>query len=443
MIKHLHKRFTIIYSATIGFIITLMLFFTFLFIRYQLESQTKRILLDTINEIKSKLETDQGISQDWLSKTSANTQILISIEDNATPLLFMDMVQNNTKNELYILVNKVKALALKEGINTSVYPLSLQRRTSSIFSFKGINNKPYYGSISMQTNTKGWQTIILIQPLSKLYFTLLIYGIILILIDLLIILFVYFFSKHFVWKTLQPVINSQQKQKEFIASASHELRSPLALIRAIISSLKMDQAEEFEVIKNNEIDKYMIGLNDIDEETIRMSRLIDDLLLLSSMQTRTWTLNKELFDVETFLIDLYDAFYLITSNHNLNLKLDLQEDTLPSINADKQRLWQVLTILLDNAISYSSGEEDIIIKVYQEEQTLLIEIIDHGKGIPDNHKPYVFDHFYKADSSRGDKNHFGLGLPIAKELIELHNGKITLKDTNGGGTTFVISINIK
>jgi signal transduction histidine kinase len=182
---------------------------------------------------------------------------------------------------------------------------------------------------------------------------------------------------------------------------------------------------------------------DIDEEAIRMAKLIDDLLLLTTSQAQKRSLNKETFDTEAFLIDLYEAYSLVAMKKELELKLDLPTDTLQPVFADKLRLRQAITIMLDNAISYTQPHNSIILQAFQMKQQLIIKIIDHGIGIPDDKKPFIFDNFYRTDPSRIDKNHFGLGLSIAKELISLHSGTITVSDTSGGGTTFTVEIPIE
>jgi signal transduction histidine kinase len=110
------------------------------------------------------------------------------------------------------------------------------------------------------------------------------------------------------------------------------------------------------------------------------------------------------------------------------------------LTADKDRLTQVLGILLDNAVSYSPAKSKIILRPYQKKNTFCLDVEDHGIGITDEQKEYIFNRFYRVDKARNDSSHFGLGLSVAKELMELMDGKISVKDTLGGGTTFVIEL---
>ena len=103
-------------------------------------------------------------------------------------------------------------------------------------------------------------------------------------------------------------------------------------------------------------------------------------------------------------------------------------------------MMQLMTILTDNASSYSPEGSTIAVIVRSDAKHVFIEVEDHGCGISEEDKKRVFDRFYRADKSRNDKSHYGLGLSIAVELVKLHHGKLTVKDTDGGGSTFVLQL---
>lgn len=108
---------------------------------------------------------------------------------------------------------------------------------------------------------------------------------------------------------------------------------------------------------------------------------------------------------------------------------------------DKERIEQVLSILLDNAISYTPSEGRISLSLETTSDKYLLQVSDNGIGIPDTEKEAVFDRFYRCDKSHKDKSHFGLGLCIAQEIIYMHKGKLRVEDTPGGGATFVVVLN--
>jgi len=169
-----------------------------------------------------------------------------------------------------------------------------------------------------------------------------------------------------------------------------------------------------------------------------MAKLIDDMLLLASTDAKTWSVKKELVEIDTLLIETFEAFLPVCQQKNHPLFLEIPEDQLPIIKGDRERLQQVLTILLDNALAYTPVHKNIILRGFHVKNHLYLEVADQGNGISDECKKLVFDRFYRVDQSRNDKQHFGLGLSIAKEIILLHGGNISIHDTVGGGSTFVI-----
>ena len=128
--------------------------------------------------------------------------------------------------------------------------------------------------------------------------------------------------------------------------------------------------------------------------------------------------------------------YLIAKSQGGRFVLRI-EDT------DQERLFQILSIFLDNAISYSPENSSIEIQTRQTTKELTFLVADHGKGIAKADRPFIFDRFYRADKSHTDKSHFGLGLSIAEELAKMLSGRIGFKDTPGGGATFFLTLPIK
>ena len=166
-----------------------------------------------------------------------------------------------------------------------------------------------------------------------------------------------------------------------------------------------------------------------------MSKLVGDLLLLASSDAKSWTLCKNIIDVDTLLISLYETYEPICISKKIRLCLDIGETSYPNLCADGERLFQILTIYMDNAVCHSVNTEQIEIKAEVTARQITFFVIDHGKGIHEEDKPYIFNRFYCADKSRTDKSSFGLGLSIADELAKMMNGKAGCKDTDGGGAT--------
>jgi signal transduction histidine kinase len=330
----------------------------------------------------------------------------------------------NISHTLDVFLNTVKhteSISANEADHSSI---------SGTFLFQTENGTGYYGVLCSIYSETGYLNLAIIKEKSSLYafLPLITHYLLIWLIVFLILLFISYFL---IKQAVKPTEKAMQSQKDFIAAASHELKNPLAVITS--SSDMIENLPDC----NDEIKKYM---ELIDDETSRMTRLVQDLLLLSSIDAGNWTLHKSAIDVDTLLINLYEKFEIICKQKSINLQLNMPNECFPSIISDEDRLNQIISIFLDNAISYSPEHSVILLETSIQKSNLTINIIDHGIGISDADKKHIFDRFYRCDKSRTQKGHFGLGLSIANELIAILDGKIFLTDTPGGGCTFTIAI---
>lgn len=149
-------------------------------------------------------------------------------------------------------------------------------------------------------------------------------------------------------------------------------------------------------------------------------------------------MNKTNIDVDTLLINTYEKYEPVCRQKEIHFKLGATDELFPTLKADIDRLNQILSIFIDNAINYSFPKSEISLDATVSKNMLVFSIKDHGTGISNEDKPFIFDRFFCADKSRTQKEHYGLGLSIAKELVEMHKGTIKLSDTAGGGCTFKI-----
>lgn len=226
-------------------------------------------------------------------------------------------------------------------------------------------------------------------------------------------------------KAVAPVEDAVKSQKNFIASASHELKAPLAVIQANAGTMESSQKQKI-----------------ILDECSRMGKLVQSMLTLASSDAGSWKMDIRETDVDTLLIETWELFTESAGKKNIRLELDI-EDHYPKIHCDKERISQVLGILLDNAITHSGPGQTIEMGARVLPRQTVFFVIDHGTGIADAEKEKVFERFYSGDPSRTEKSHFGLGLSIAKEIVKLHQGTICLNDTPGGGCTFEIWLPIE
>ncbi|MBP1969641.1 two-component system sensor histidine kinase ResE [Virgibacillus natechei] len=227
---------------------------------------------------------------------------------------------------------------------------------------------------------------------------------------------------------------SDKLRKDFIANVSHELRTPISMLQGYSEAIVDDIADSKE--EKNELAQI------IHEESLRMGRLVNELLDIARMEAGNIQLNLETIDVETYVDRIMKKFNgLATDNQiELSFKKNIAE---PNIIADPDRLEQVFTNLIDNAIRYTA--ENGFVKVYIESTTneFHVTVEDNGSGIPEEDLPFVFERFYKADKARTrnkTKIGTGLGLAIAKNMIDIHQGIITVNSKMDQGTSFTFKI---
>lgn len=228
-------------------------------------------------------------------------------------------------------------------------------------------------------------------------------------------------------KAMRPVQESMERQEQFVAAASHELRSPLTVIRTGLSVIRVEE----------DSGRYLFLMRG---EAERMSRLIDELLILAGGGSLRRNFRPESVEPDTLLIDFVDTMEPQARKNGIRLELQLPEEAVSAISADSDRLRQILTIITDNALRYAPTGTAVTWELRTEGERCCLSCIDHGPGIPDSEKKRIFERFYRGSVSRTDPNHFGLGLSVARELIRLHDGTITVDDTPGGGATFQIEL---
>lgn len=428
MLKKLRKRLTLIYTLCIGTVVTVIVIGTLMINENQLEQRSLEAFQSSIDSIVYKMQTDTAISATWLAQTEINNRFIIHIEDAGRPFLFSGAWQ--PKMDRTALIEKTKALALAEGVDTTAFPVSAKLSSSSILKFKGEDKEEYYGYVTVLPSTKGWKSLTLIRNVPNEKNQIIRQRLLFAALDIIALAALYIINWYFVGKALAPVEESRKQQAEFVAAASHELRSPLAVIQANASALQMDVSQA---------SRFLPG---IEQECRRMARLIDDMLILASADAKTWSVMREIIETDTFLIECYELFLPLCQKKSQKLNLVLPDEALHNIAGDRQRLEQTILILLDNAMQYTQSNGKITMSAYEKGKTLSIAIEDNGPGIPDEMKTHIFERFFRIDKARNKKNHFGLGLSIASELIRLHEGHIYLKDTNGGGSTFIIELPI-
>ena len=437
MLKKLRYKFTLICTFTTSTVLLITMMTLFFISKKQLMASTRHELDTHMNTLIYNIQNSYShstgqysLSYSNLAQLENDNSLIIAISENQQPLHYKGSYPTVTDRQT------LTKLALQTALNDYGFnPYTSNDLNSFLFELRPSEREHYLVNISSFSLNFSTMQIMLLKDLKNydhsLRYQLLIYITVFLIATLLLCLFSYWFAG----RVILPIAQNEKEQKAFIAAASHELRSPLAVLTTNTSAL----CTQYPMLENSSF------YTSIKSECQRMSRLLDDLSLLSHADTQiNWYLEPTLVEVDTLLINLHDTFYQLATTTGHTLKLELPDTLIPACLIDSQRLTQAITILLNNAISYTPKGSTITLSLSKPtNESLCILVIDDGPGIPDEHKPYIFKRFYRVDTARHTKEHFGLGLSIAYEIISLHKGKLVLEDTLPHGCTFKILLPIQ
>jgi two-component system, OmpR family, sensor histidine kinase CiaH len=236
-------------------------------------------------------------------------------------------------------------------------------------------------------------------------------------------------------RALIPIRVAWDRQQQFVADASHELRTPLAVIKT--------NAELLLRHPEHSIEQESLRISNVVRESSRMSKLVSTLLTLARADSDQLELQFASVDLHEVVKEITEQFMPLAELKEVRLHVNL--DPAIELVADRERLHQLVVILLDNALKYTSQDGIITLSCSKQANVVVIEVQDTGIGIPPEDLPRVFDRFYRSNKarSRTDDGGTGLGLAIAKWIVEKHGGKINVESTVGLGTRFYITIPVK
>ncbi len=422
MLNKLRHKLTLICASITTCVLLFMAIISLVACESKLNNVHKLSLQNNLNTVIYYLQNCSFISPLWLSQTEVSNNLIINIEQNHEALLYQGGYQTISNREDLIALAKVQIQENVPTDNTLLSPKQFELSTDCNEHFLVTTSSITISGVPFQ--------IILLKNLHKDDLQILHIRLLFLFLCLICIIGLTLFSWWFSGRAIKPIEISNQKQKEFIAAASHELRAPITVIQTNASILE----KQVDVNSSSFV-------TTISSECIRISKLIGDLLTLANIDAKTnWSLNLQPTELDTLLLELYDTFYITAKERQHPLALDLPDISITPIQVDINRLKQVLIILLDNALSHTPIHTPIQLSLEDTKSTYLIKVIDQGPGIPDAATASIFERFYQVDSSRHAKEHYGLGLSIAQEIIKLHHGTLTLEDTPNGGCTFIISL---
>lgn len=376
------------------------------------KDQTYKNFTDTVYAVSSYLEVQNQISDDWLRQMEADPNVHISVLDAGMPLFSMTLSPEKEKLEP-VFQTAWEIAQLPSGKNGY-----------RLFAMDG-----YYAAAYRIEKQDSMVDLILLYSLAQMEAGIQNQRVLVFLASSVAVFVLVIFSWLFTGKMLRPIQENQQRQTEFIAAASHEIRTPLAAILSAASA--MERAEPMQRSQFSDM---------IHREGNRMSRLIGDMLTLSSSDSKAWVLQKQPVELDMLLLEVYEAQYPLAKEQGIGFTLSLYEQNVPSMNLDRDRINQVLSILLDNARNHTPAPGKIELELTVHRKNVQIRVSDTGPGVPDNEKRRIFERFYRSEKSRSHRGHFGLGLSIAAEIVKKHNGRIWVQDATIGGAEFVVEL---
>ncbi len=227
-----------------------------------------------------------------------------------------------------------------------------------------------------------------------------------------------------------------ERRRKFVSDASHELKTPMATIKLLCDSIVSTENPDIEMVKE--------FLNDLSDEVDRLTRIIESLLVLTKLDSSEDSLKPVMVDFGVMLKKIEKKLETIAVQRNITIHTEILTEDMQPIMVDYDKIWEAIYNIEDNAIKYSKIGSSIKVSAYIKGEHLIVEISDNGNGIPDEYKERIFERFYRLDDSRArDTGGTGLGLAIAKETVEMHGGKISVKDGENGGSIFIISLPYK
>lgn len=367
-----------------------------------------------VSEVKKVItkELDENIKITYV-ETKVNPRVVCIVRDSKGEIL-----NSETIGRFYN--DYVKDIEFNKNKTDKVYSIKVQDK----YNYRGITVKGTTSEgeeiyIQLLANVDGE-----VATINNMTDTLLVGSLIIIGIA---IIGSYILSK----MTLKPIMESYKKQTEFVQNAAHELRTPLTIIQAKQELLL--QEPESKIIDKSEDINIML------KETKRLTKLIKELMVLAMADSNELKMHKEKTNVDNLIKEIIIPYKDFAEMQEKQINLDLNYGK--EANIDRNKINQLLVIILDNAIKYTAEKDKITVKTYSKEGKCVIEVADTGIGISKEAAKHVFDRFYREDKARSrEKGGTGLGLSIAHTIVKLHGGNIKITSNEPKGAKIIIKI---
>ena len=427
MIKHLRWKLTAFNTVITGAILVGMTLLCLFISERNTRAQTFQNFSGNLSTVSSYLGERNQLSATWLRQMESSGRFCISIQDGGTPLFSMGLSAERNN-----LAPEFQQARDRAGSEFDLNSVSARNGGSCAFSLQGEDGTGYFAGVSLIPKNGSVLELILLYPLNEMENGIHRQRMVVCIAALVAVALLGAFSWCFTGKMLRPIQENQRRQAQFIAAASHELRTPLT---AILSAASAWERAECASPAQQTLFSDMIR-----REGKRMSRLIGDMLTLASADSQSWEVKTETTEPDMLLLMVYETYSPLAKEKGLALSLSLPETDVPALELDKDRMIQVLSVLLDNALSYTPAPGRIRLGLQLGKNSLRVTVSDTGPGVPDSEKQRVFERFHRGEEARSHRAHFGLGLCIAAEIVKRHRGKLWVEDAQGGGAEFIVEL---
>ena len=427
MFKTLRRRLTLTGTVATGIILAAMACACLCYAQGQLSRRAEAAFRSDVNAILYHLRGQPLLDQTWIAQTEAGGGLILYVELSGRPLCY----PGAEAEKRAALVAAARRMALERGVDLT-RPVGGFQPVRTEFRMTGPDGRGYRAAAAVLPEPQGWAGVVVLRSTGgeeqeTLGLCLAFGG-----FTLLALIGLGIFSGWFTRRTLRPLEESRRRQTEFVHAASHELRAPLAVIQASLSALRgaeREQADHFAAAAEG--------------ECTRMARLVGDMLLLAGADSGTWPVCMEDAEPETLLLGVYEGFEEQAAARRIALDIRLPEEPLPRCRWDGQRVIQVLSALTDNALSYTPAGGRVCLSAVRAGERIRLSVADTGPGVPPEQRERIVERFYRADPARTGREHHGLGLCIAREIVRLHRGELRVEDAPGGGARFTAELPVR
>lgn len=422
------RKLTMLYSIVMIIFLVVLIFAMHKTMEWSITSEQARELMDTASNVAEAQEYfnqhPEIVLDDTIAYKSTNDRLFFYVFDNEGRLL--NFARASFRIEPFILDTIAQEKVEPGGVTVFSKPGSENTRKARIM-LTAQQVRDDEGHVT-QTVYVGKDVTAMYNGMEKATYALAFLGAIALVIATIV-------GHILSGKAMIPLRQAYEKQRRFAADASHELRTPLAVVMASAELLQNDPSIKSPFLRQ--------VIDDVRDEVKKMTKLVSDLLVVARSDNKALKLKPQKFNLSALIEQTARLMQPLAEQK----KIDLQAENLPKveIQADEQKIRQLVLILVDNAVKYTPDGGRVSVRYESTEKgKVRFSVSDTGIGIAKEDQAKVFDRFYRVDKARSrEMGGNGLGLAIAQEIVHLHKGRIWIQSELGQGTTFFVELRTK